>query len=162
MAEVGARFRSPGGAVVTFSKAAILDMVEAAAQARGNETGGILVGRYSSDLTSAWIESVTTAPGDSAAGPTWFIRGRRGLDRILRRSWSNGRHYLGEWHSHPAHDPSPSRDDLRALTNIARDLSFGCKRPILAISGGSFDRRPLLSVVLGSPGGLAEHLRAGE
>ncbi|WP_423805161.1 Mov34/MPN/PAD-1 family protein [Paracoccus hibiscisoli] len=136
-------------------------MVQAASIAGGDETGGVLIGRYSDDLTSAWVESVTTAPGDSASGPTWFIRGQRGLSEIFKKNWCDGLHYLGEWHSHPEHCPHPSPDDLRALSRIARSASFGCSRPVLAILGGSFDRGPLLSVSLGSSRGPAELLAPG-
>jgi proteasome lid subunit RPN8/RPN11 len=144
--------------VVTFSASAIRDMVAAAASAKGNETGGVLIGRYSSDLVSAWVEKATAAPSDSEAGPTWFIRGRFGLDRLLRLSWPAGSHYLGEWHSHPAYHPSPSSDDLRAIQKIAEDRSYRCQRPILAIIGGSFEDDPLLAVTLGNRSGRAERL----
>lgn len=144
--------------MVTFSAKAIRDMVTAAARAKGKETGGVLVGRYSSDLSSAWVEKATAAPPDSDAGITWFIRGRFGLDRLFRLSWSAGSHYLGEWHSHPACHPSPSSDDLRAIQKIAEDQSYQCKRPILAIIGGSFEDAPLLSVTLGNRSGRAERL----
>lgn len=144
--------------MVTFSASAIRDMVSAAAAAKGNETGGVLIGRYSSDLSSAWVEKATAAPSDSEAGPTWFIRGRLGLDRLFRRSWSAGSHYLGEWHSHPAYHPSPSSDDLRAIQKIAEDKSYRCQRPILAIIGGSFEDNPLLAVTLGNRSGRPEKL----
>lgn len=156
--EIGARFKSAGGAVVTFSASAIREIVAAAAAAKGNETGGVLIGRYSSDLSSAWVENATAAPSDSEAGPTWFIRGRLGLDRLFRRSWSAGSHYLGEWHSHPAYHPSPSSDDLRAIQKIAEDKSYRCQRPILAIIGGSFEDNPLLAVTLGNRSGRPEKL----
>ena len=156
--EIGARFKSAGGALVTFSASAIRDMVAAAAAAKGNETGGVLIGRYSSDLSSAWVEKATAAPPDSEASPTWFIRGRLGLDRLLRRSWSAGSHYLGEWHSHPAYHPSPSSDDLYAIQKIAENQSYRCQRPILAIIGGSFEDSPLLAVTLGNRSGRPERL----
>ncbi|WP_425426198.1 Mov34/MPN/PAD-1 family protein [Albimonas pacifica] len=144
--------------MVTFSSNAIRDMVAAATAAKGNETGGVLIGRYSSDFSSAWVEKATAAPSDSEAGPTWFIRGRSGLDWLLRRSWSAGSHYLGEWHSHPAYHPSPSSDDLQAIQKIAEDRSYRCQRPILAIIGGSFEKDPLLAVTLGNRSGRTERL----
>lgn len=160
MHEIGARFCSSEGAKVKLSKAAIVDMIDIADRAKGKETGGILIGFYSSDLSSAWIEGVTPAPDDSRAGLTWFIRGRLGLKKLLKRRWNDGSHYLGEWHSHPEQSPAPSDDDLRALYNIARDPSYACTRPILAILGGSFRHRPLLSVTLGSSTGPSECLFA--
>ncbi|WP_425426117.1 Mov34/MPN/PAD-1 family protein [Albimonas donghaensis] len=144
--------------MVTFSSNAIRDMVAAATAAKGNETGGVLIGRYSSDFSSAWVEKATAAPSDSEAGPTWFIRGRSGLDWLLRRSWSAGSHYLGEWHSHPAYHPSPSSDDLQAIQKIAEDRSYRCQRPILAIIGGSFEKDPLLAVTLANRSGRTERL----
>ena len=159
--EVGARFSSPAGAIVTISKSAISEMVSAARLKGDWETGGILIGRYSDDLSCALIESATRAPWDSNAGPNWFVRGKFGLRRLLNKNWGGGRYYVGEWHSHPNFDPSPSADDIRAIQRIARDWSYACERPILAIVGGSFTYNPLISVTLGARTGEAQRLRGG-
>lgn len=156
--EIAARFKSRGGAVVTFSGTAIAGMIDEAKRARQLETGGILIGKYSSDGSSAIVEIVSRAPMDSEAGPSWFARGRRGLDHLLRKCWTEGSHYLGEWHTHPAQDPHPSSQDLRTLQKIASDPSRGCARPILAVLGGDPGKDPQLAVILGARMGAPERL----
>jgi hypothetical protein len=66
------------------------------------ETGGILLGRYSAAHDCALVQIVTGAPADSKTGRTWFERGIRGLQAKLDLLWRrNEGYYLGEWHFHP-------------------------------------------------------------
>ena len=108
--------------------------------ARGQETGGILIGRYSARLDCALVVNTTPAPQDSRSGPTWFERGVTGLQQLLDRSWRSHReHYLGEWHFHPFAPPTPSPDDIQQMLAIARNRSWKCPEPVLLIIGGDPD-----------------------
>ena len=98
------------------------------------ETGGILVGRYSSSLKKVYINDLSNAPSDSKAGFCWFIRGVRGLRDYLKKKWNqNDEYYLGEWHFHPLDVPNPSSTDIAQLKKIPLDKRFNCKEPILII-----------------------------
>src|SRR4051794_5631493 len=68
--------------------------------ARSIETGGILVGRYSPDLSVAIVREATPPPSDSLQGRSWFNRGIAGLREMLAQRWGakERTHYLGEWH----------------------------------------------------------------
>lgn len=143
-------FTSKIGASVTISAKALSMMVEFARRRSHRETGGILIGHYSEDLTSARVEAASDEPPDSRAGRTWFVRGQVGLAGTLERAWREGRYYLGEWHSHPGATPTPSGPDLSSITKLARHKSLMCHCPILLIIGGDLRSRPELSATLGS------------
>lgn len=98
------------------------------------ETGGILIGRYSTSLNKVYINELSNPPSDSNAGFCWFNRGIRGLGEYLKKKWvQKDEYYLGEWHFHPANVPEPSKTDIDQLKKISLDTRFQCKEPILII-----------------------------
>lgn len=109
-----------------------------------NETGGILVGRYTSSLDLAVVTRVLAPPPDSKHGRTCFVRGTRGLQELLRRLWRRPReareYYLGEWHLHPGGRPAPSSTDRRQMTEVSALEGYHCPEPILLLVGGSIQR----------------------
>ena len=111
-----------------------------------NETGGILVGRYTSAHDFAVVTSASDAPQDSRAGGTWFSRGVAGLQRWLNGLWKSKAFYLGEWHFHPFALASPSGDDLSEMRSIATTESYHCPEPVLMIVGGDPKREWHLKV----------------
>ena len=101
------------------------------------ETGGILIGRYSDGLDRAIVTRVTGPPRDSRAGRAFFRRGTKGLQGLLNRLWrGDPEYYLGEWHFHPAAPGTPSSVDLDQMRTIATSLAFRCPEPLLLIVGG--------------------------
>lgn len=109
------------------------------------ETGGVLVGRYSTDLLTAVVIEVTGPPKDSRQGSSSFHRGVAGLRGILLRRWLSRErtHYIGEWHFHPAAHIEPSGDDVAQMYRIRDDLNYHCSEPILLILGklGEYQER---------------------
>lgn len=102
-----------------------------------NETGGILLGHYSTAHDFAVVTAITAAPTDSRSGRTWFIRGVRGLQRTVDRLWSRQRdYYLGEWHFHPGGAPISSSTDIQQMREIAESEQYHCPEPVLLIIGG--------------------------
>jgi integrative and conjugative element protein (TIGR02256 family) len=101
------------------------------------ETGGILVGRYSEDRTTAYISGMLPPPLDSRRSRTWFIRGTKGLKELLSRIWKDeSTFYLGEWYYHPHSSPQPSLVDGISMRDVADDPNSQCTAPILLILGG--------------------------
>jgi integrative and conjugative element protein (TIGR02256 family) len=101
------------------------------------ETGGVLVGVYSADLSLAIVREVTPPPSDSRRGRSRFERGVAGLREMLRRRWRSKRrtYYLGEWHFHPAPRVEPSREDFAQMAEIAKADEYNCSEPLLVILG---------------------------
>lgn len=128
---------SDNALTVRLSERALAAMLEFCRSAGRIETGGILVGRYSSDHRMAIVEQATGPGADARAGRFWLIRGIKGLQRLLDRLWdSKAGYYLGEWHFHPGASPDPSRQDIVQMRRIAVSRDYSCPEPILLILGG--------------------------
>lgn len=102
------------------------------------ETGGILVGHYSSNFRLATAVLATPPPPDSKHGPTRFERGTYGLKQLLAeaKQQTPSLHYLGEWHTHPAHSARASGPDIRQMNCFAWCRQYGVKSPLLLVIGG--------------------------
>jgi integrative and conjugative element protein (TIGR02256 family) len=118
---------------------AISSIFESCRLSAPEETGGILVGFYTDDLSCAVVTDASARPPDSRGGRTWFARGTVGLQRWLDGLWrqSSRRYYLGEWHFHPGGRPRPSSTDIKQMTDIAYSASYKCPEPALVIVGGT-------------------------
>jgi integrative and conjugative element protein (TIGR02256 family) len=108
-------------------------------KAGSSETGGILVGRYSDDLSLAIVREATPPPSDSKRGRSWFVRGVSGLRDMLTMRWraTERSFYVGEWHFHPVDQVDPSRDDFSQMVEISHDRNYACKEPLLLILGAA-------------------------
>ena len=106
-------------------------------EAGSSETGGILVGRYSDDLSLAIVREATPPPTDSRKARFWFVRGVHGLRDLLRERWRADERtfYIGEWHLHPVNYVEPSGDDFLQMLQIKRAKEYDCKEPLLLILG---------------------------
>jgi len=138
-----------GRYTVSLPESTIEAMLKWCKEANEMETGGILLGRYSADLKRAEISRALGPPSDSLRGQNWFIRGIKGLNRLLRRLWTLRKdYYLGEWHYHPNASPIPSNVDMSQLETIARSDKYSCPEPILIIIGGDPQGRWKMSVTV--------------
>ncbi len=117
------------------SASAWSNMVKLCHRSPDRETGGVLVGQYTADQRVAKAIEATAPPVDSVQASTQFVRGVHGLAEKLARHWVEDPklHYLGEWHYHPAGDPSPSGIDLLQMRSIASDPRYACSEPVLLI-----------------------------
>ena len=114
------------------------------------ETGGILVGHYSVDQTTAFVTEALPPPCDSAGGRTWFRRGVTGLRELLTNRWNSRMrtYYVGEWHYHPANIVEPSGTDLSQMYAINADPRYHCQEPVMIIVGKpANDKRPVRAFV---------------
>lgn len=129
------KFISDDCEAVIYIKNLSIKKVEEKLRSNGHkETGGILVGSYSSSLRDVYINEFSNAPEDSKAGFSWFVRGVKGLREYLKKKWDYAEeYYLGEWHFHPANVPEPSLTDINQLKHIAKDRRFNCQEPVLCI-----------------------------
>jgi len=95
------------------------------------ETGGVLIGHYTEDESTAIVTEASGPPRDSSYGPSWFHRGVAGLKSVLARRWNGQQrtYYLGEWHYHPADFVEPSNDDLTQMRHISVSANYRCTLP---------------------------------
>lgn len=104
------------------------------------ETGGLLMGRYGARGAVLTVGVALPPPPDSLHGRYDFVRGTDGLrkDIAQARAEDASLYVAGEWHSHPAHAPTPSRVDHRHMRWFAWRGLYGCPTPTLLIVGGDF------------------------
>lgn len=95
-----------------------------------NENGGILVGKYSEDKQTVYIEQVII-PAVKKLGRTSFIRDASGLEKKWKKLSTMGLRYVGEWHSHPNGSSHYSSIDLLAMAEIEREINI--HNPLLLI-----------------------------
>ena len=120
-------------------------------KANGCETGGILIGYYTDERTTAVVTEATAPPKDSSYGRNWFRRGVAGLKALLVGRWNSlGQRtfYIGEWHFHPSVNVEPSKDDYKQMRDISNSLNYHCNEPIMLIFGQDVgDNRPARAFV---------------
>ena len=132
-------FRSACGRYgVSFRWALLGKMLHECRDAGLNETGGIVWGKYNSNLDDAAITGFSKAPRDSQMGRFSFKRGIAGLQTMLHSLWrkNDREYYLGEWHFHPFALPVPSSTDRQQMFAHANDSKLQCPEPIMIIIGG--------------------------
>lgn len=127
---------------VTFEDKSIQQILRLCEEKKPLETGGILIGSYSEDGTTANVRNISGPPQDSKHGRRYFYRGVSNLASWLSELWtSTGEFYLGEWHYHPDSWPTPSPTDIKQMKRIATDPKYHCPEPILFIVGGDTNRQ---------------------
>jgi integrative and conjugative element protein (TIGR02256 family) len=101
------------------------------------EAGGQLFARISGDR---WVIEAATGPrrGD--------IRSRFGFhsDRLAEQAeinalFSNGLHYVGDWHTHPEPIPTPSQTDLHSMLKMVRASRHELRGFLMLIVGTKLD-----------------------
>lgn len=78
------------------------------------EAGGVLLGRRIADTFDVVVDAATEPMAADRRSRFRFVRHRRGHQLAIDRAWrrSGGRlGWLGEWHTHPEPDPTPSAVD---------------------------------------------------
>ncbi|MDY3618786.1 Mov34/MPN/PAD-1 family protein [Agathobaculum sp.] len=116
----------------------ILDeMHEMCIRSGAMETGGILIGHYSSNNNWAIIARATEPPKGSRHFPVKFVRSSATTKKLLDNEWKQGQYYLGEWHYHPNASPKPSKIDYQTIVNLSRDSKLHCPEPVMIVVGGN-------------------------
>jgi proteasome lid subunit RPN8/RPN11 len=95
-------------------------------------------------------------PGIPEGSRPAFIRGVIGLPARLRRLWTSGEYYIGEWHFHPFASPTPSETDRRQIAKFAADPALECPHPVMIVVGGDPVANWRLAVVALVDGAIVE------
>jgi integrative and conjugative element protein (TIGR02256 family) len=138
----GPQTRGTGAALTLWVPSVALDAMTAEADERApNETGGVLLGYWSSARDTAVVEHVV-GPGPRALHRlTEFVpdHGHQASEiaRLFRRERGN-LDYLGDWHTHPVGPLTLSWKDQFTLRRIAQDGAARAPQPVmLLLAGGS-------------------------
>lgn len=128
-------WESEAGLRIKLSKEALISIKELIAASERGETGGILIGRYSDDHSTAFVLSASGPGPRSSSGWSFFTRRTFGLQTALDRELESGKYYLGEWHCHPGNDSTPSSQDIHQMRLISKSGNYNCPEPILMVFG---------------------------
>lgn len=98
-----------------------------------NEFGGFLIGKYSSDFKTLYIEDYIL-PKKYKGFPFIFERSIEGLIDIFKNIFiQKNQYYIGEWHTHPNSSTMYSQIDLNAMIQSVECETVQIKNPILLI-----------------------------
>ena len=118
-------FQRPRGGELRFSAVAIRTLQSHIQRhCWSREAGGILLGRLLVERDHVVVDEVTVPGPPDSRSRSRFFRAERPAQAIVDEAWarSGGElNYLGEWHTHPEDDPTPSwhdRRDWRRLVTI--------------------------------------------
>lgn len=114
------------GSISITAKALHTILTEALRSSNGLETGGILLGTDSPGYGPTVL--MAGLPGPNAIHlPQFFSRDTEYAQRLANEAWArSGAQWIGEWHTHPGGQPSPSAADLNSYAGHLNDteLSF--------------------------------------
>lgn len=126
--EVALTFARPGGgffhlsvAVVTTLRKHAQDRIDRA------EAGGVLLGRHLLASRDVVVDEITTPMRGDRRARFHFLRARQSHQTLLDRAWKRSGGtctYLGEWHTHPERDPSPSSVDIADWKRKLREDTY--------------------------------------
>ncbi len=133
------RFLRPNKGIVNFSYPVIALMNEQRQlDAVATEAGGMLLGRLISETDDVIVDEATEPTNADRRGRFFFDRSRVAAQQYINLVWERSartRIYLGEWHTHPEDDPSPSPQDLKNWRRITRTAQYEQEHLIFAIVG---------------------------
>ena len=124
------------GLKLVISESLINTIHQKGIQQYPNEFGGLLVGKYSEDMKTCFIEE-TIIPIKYKSSKYYFERGKEGVFEKLQAFYNQEPRliYIGEWHTHPDMTPEPSETDKRAMLEIAEHKEVLINSPVLIILG---------------------------
>lgn len=115
------------GWTVKYDDALVAKLFASRQDALPNETGGAILGVTDLKTKTIIIVDVLSAPPDSEASPSHFVRGKEGQVEALAQVHARTARvvdYVGEWHSHPDGCPAqPSPLDDHLLDTLHRKMS---------------------------------------
>jgi len=121
--------------------------------ASDKETGGLLLARVSKEEVR--ILEATKAEKNASISRFLFQPNLKQKRRIVQEAFKDGLHFIGEWHTHPEKDPSPSGLDRYSMTDSFRRSKHELDCFVMIIVGNRKDKLSL-SITLHSQEGLTE------
>lgn len=108
---------------VILQRSAYRKLLEFCQDSHNDEKGGIILGVYRLK-DGVWIVKKIMQPSvRNRSGKTWLIRDYKDAQAYIDRLFieSGGvLNYLGDWHTHPDKDPTPSQLDMETLKAVLK------------------------------------------
>lgn len=115
------------------------------------ETGGMLLARISE--SEVRIVEATKAEKRASISRTLFKPSLSRKRKIVQEAFEAGLHFVGEWHTHPERDPTPSSIDINSMKDSFRRSRHELNRFIMVIVGNRKEKLSL-SITLHSENGI--------
>lgn len=97
------------------------------------EGGGQLFATFQ---TGAVVLEKATGPRSSdRRSRFWFHPNRQAERREIKQQFKLGRHYVGDWHTHPERMPRPSGQDIASFHDLFRNSRHGLANFVMIIVG---------------------------
>lgn len=97
------------------------------------ETGGQLFGRFNAD--HILITHASETKGRSKRQRFGFWPDRNAEQADIQTLYARGLHYLGDWHTHPEQEPTPSPADTKKIVDIFRESHHELQVMFMVIVG---------------------------
>ncbi len=123
------RFQRENGGIVSFNKSAIKTLLKyRQLKYADKEAGGMLFGRLLIDCDDIIVDDAMLPFSSDKRSRFSFFRGKNEAQKLVNKKWheSNSTQiYLGEWHTHPEDDPTPSANiDIKNWHEITHKTVF--------------------------------------
>ena len=105
------------------------------------EGGGLLFAQF--EFPTVRISAVTTPHRTDGRWMTLFVPNRILQRRAIKEHFKKGHHFVGEWHTHPEPNPTPSSLDLGSMRDAFLKSSHELNYFIMVIVGNRADRLAL-------------------
>lgn len=115
------------------------------------EIGGMLLARISE--SEVRIVKATKAEKRASISRFLFKPSLSRKRKIVKEAFAVGLHFVGEWHTHPETDPTPSSIDLDSMRDSFRRSKHELNRFLMVIVGNR-KKRLSFSVTLHAEGGI--------
>ncbi len=109
--------------------------------ASASEAGGLLFAEF--DLPRIRLVEASPPHKTDKRWRLFFIPNRLLQRRLVRKRFKQGRHFVGEWHTHPHRKPSPSGVDLDSMADAFLKSRHELNYFIMIIIGNETDRLEL-------------------
>jgi integrative and conjugative element protein (TIGR02256 family) len=101
------------------------------------ESGGLLLARF--DLPLVRVEVATSPQSGDNRSRFLFVSDEHSRRATVRKYFRKGFHFIGEWHTHPQRDPSPSGLDVDSMKDLFRQSVHELNYFVMVIVGNRND-----------------------
>lgn len=121
----------------------VLDVFASARQLARNdkETGGLLLALISKEEVR--IIEATKAEKRASISRVLFKPSLSRKRKIVKEAFEAGKHFVGEWHTHPERNPTPSNLDINSMKDSFSRSCHELNRFLMVIVGNREDKLSL-------------------
>ena len=113
----------------------VADYLREKKQRRGRERGGQLFGRIDDQTATLTVTEVTGGKPSLLSGLFFYKPNIKHEQKEIDGLYAQGLHYLGDWHTHPEQNPTPSAIDVKYLSGVFRKSQKDIRYFIMCIVG---------------------------